>query len=439
MKYDLSIFWFRQDLRIKDNRWLFGCIEESKQVLPLFIFDQNILQSFPQKDNRLWFLVNALQHLEKDLKNIGWNLHIRKWNPEEVLLKFIKKYKVKAIYTNKSYWPYWQKRDFIIKNLCKEIWIDFNIYDDFLLVEPQEIKPTKVFTPYFKKWQTIEKKKILPKIQNINCPKIYIKPQIQIFKYLTYDENKLWEIGFPFKRLQNFDFGNYSESRNLPYIDGSSKLSPYIRFGLISIREVYHRAYKLWAITFVSQLAWRDFWNQIFHHFPETYFLEFQTKRRNIHWQNNEKFFEAWKNWMTWYPIIDAGMRQLKQENWMHNRLRMIVASFLTKDLLIDRRWWERHFANFLLDYDSNLNTGNWQWSASVWADPKPLRIFSPILQAQRFDPHCQYIKKYIPELKNFDNKKILDPLNNNLEYATPIVNHYDNSKLAKTLYYKID
>lgn len=438
MKYWLSIFWFRQDLRIQDNRWLYFCIQQSKQVLPIFVFDENILQNFHDKDNRLWFLVDALQSLDNKLKKIWGNLHIRKWNPEEVFLKFIKKHNVNAIFTNKSYWPYGQKRDFLIAKLCKQYDIDFNIYDDFLLVEPEDIKPTKVFTPYFKRWQQIEKKEILPEIKNINCPKTYIKPRIQIIKYLNYDKNIFWDANFTEQRLKNFNEANYEKNRNFPYIDWTSKLSPYIKFWIISIRQIYHYIKNLnnsWAQTFISQLAWRDFWNHIFINFPETYFLEFQAKRRNIKWQNNNFFFEAWKEWKTWYPIVDAGMRQLKKENWMHNRLRMIVASFLTKDLLIDRKWWERYFADWLLDYDSNLNTGNWQWAASVWADPKPLRIFNPILQAKKFDPNCEYIKKYIPELKNTDNKKILDPLNNDLWYAKPIVNHYENSKIAKNIY----
>ena len=442
MKYWLSIFWFRQDLRIHDNRGLYFCIEQSRQVLPIFVFDDNILKNFPNKDNRLGFLVSALQSLDSKLKNIWWNLHIRKWNPEEVFLKFFKKYKIDAIFTNRSYWPYGSKRDFLIAKLCKQYGIDFNVYDDFLLVEPEQVSPTKVFTPYFKKWQKIDKKEMLPEPKNIDCPKIYIKPRIQIIKYLNYDKIFFWDINFTDQRLKNFNFSNYEDTRNLPYLDWSSRLSPYIRFWIISIRQLYHKVRasdNVWAQTFVSQLAWRDFWNHIFINFPETYFLEFQTKKRDIAWQNNEKLFESWKNWMTWYPIVDAGMRQLKQENRMHNRVRMITSSFLTKDLLIDRRRWERHFANYLLDYDSNLNTWNWQWAASVGADPKPLRIFNPVLQAKRFDSHCEYIKKYIPELRNINAKQILDPLNNNLWYAAPVVNHYERSKLAKTLYYNIN
>jgi deoxyribodipyrimidine photo-lyase len=237
------------------------------------------------------------------------------------------------------------------------------------------------------------------------------------------------------ERLQSFSFWSYDETRNTPSIDWSSKLSPYLRFGLLSPREIYQTAKSLWASTYISELAWREFWQHIFYHFPHSREVEFQEKRRNIAWKNTPEHLDARKNGLTGYPFVDAWMRQLKAENRMHNRVRMVVASFLTKDLLIDRRLWEKHFASLLIDYDTNVNIWNRQRAASVWADPKPLRIFSPMLQSERFDPQCTYIKNRIPELSDMEPEKIHAPLEYDLWYAKPIVDHYERTKLAKIAY----
>ncbi len=241
-------------------------------------------------------------------------------------------------------------------------------------------------------------------------------------------------------RVKEFEFCNYKDTRNFPYIDGSSKMSPYIRFGIISIRQLYNYVVSLGCPdnTYISELAWREFWYHIIHHFPECREIEFQKKRRGLKWENNEEHLEAWKEGRTGYPIVDAGMRQLKEEGWMHGRVRMIVASFLTKDLLIDWRYGDRHFYDYLVDYDENVDIGNWQWSASVGADPKPLRIFNPILQSQRFDPECVYIKKYIPELKCEEIAKIHDPIKHKLNYYEPIVDHYEATQYTKDVYNKL-
>lgn len=247
-------------------------------------------------------------------------------------------------------------------------------------------------------------------------------------------ENSHRSIDWYKKAWSDYEFGQYEQTRNIPGIDGTSKLSPYIRFGLISIRELYRKVQN--NLSYCNELARREFWQHITYYNPQVWFQEFQEQRRGIKWQNNELLFQKRCDGATGYPIVDAAMRQLKQENRMHGRARMIVASFLTKDLLIDWRWWEKHFANYLLDYDANVNIGNWQRSASVWADPKPLRIFNPILQSQRFDPEARYILKYIPELAGQELVAIHDPLKYKLYYNEPIVDHYINSKLAKEIYY---
>ncbi|HEY7535978.1 MAG TPA: deoxyribodipyrimidine photo-lyase, partial [Thermodesulfobacteriota bacterium] len=278
-------------------------------------------------------------------------------------------------------------------------------------------------------------------VKKLNTHKIYINSIEKIKKRLSFSKNTYWPIDFAERRLEEFDFCRYAKTRNFPYIDGTSKLSPYIRFGIVSIRKIYSVVSSLPhnPNTFISELAWREFWYHIMHYFPETRDLEFQEKRRKIKWINNKKWYEAWKEGETGYPIVDAGMRQLKEEGWIHNRVRMIVASFLTKDLLIDWRFGDKHFFNYLVDYDENVDIGNWQWAASVGADPKQLRIFNPILQSERFDPDCKYIKKYITELKNLSCKMIHDPIKYDLPYYNPIVNHYEMSRLAKEIYYKAD
>lgn len=439
--HNLSIFWFRQDLRIEDNLGLIKAINLSKQVLPIFIFDKNILKTNPKSDPRVWFIFDSVEKLNKDLKSLWAYLQVYHWKPQEIIPDLILKYKIDGIFTNRSYWTYWTWRDKLIKEYCIQNWINFYSISDFLLVEPEEIDAYKVFTPYYKKWLWIVQSKniITQKIEKITSPNIELNSLSKIKEEINPWENKYWPINLWEKRLNTLEFNNYDESRNLPYIDWTSMFSTYIRFWILSIRQIYNKLTSLnnsWANTIISELAWREFWQHIIYHFPLAKSMEFQEKRRKIKWQNDTKLFEAWKEWKTWYPIVDAGMRQLKQENWMHNRVRMIVASFLTKDLLIDWRWWEQYFKELLIDYDENVNIWNWQWSASVWADPKPLRIFNPILQSQRFDPECKYITRYVPELKFEPLAAIHDPIKYKLNYHKPIVDHYTNSKIAKQLYF---
>lgn len=440
MKHTTSLFIFRQDLRIHDNNWLIKAISESKNIIPIFIFDENILSRFPKQNKVIWFLINALKELEKELVAKWSYLSIHYWDASKIIPELVKKHSIDAIYRNESYWYNAVTRDVAIQQFCKENDIAYYPTHDYLMVPIDAVPVRKVFTPFYKLWQ--KHLELHPELTHIHTtptkivsPAIDITPRSKIEPHLGGENTTQRSIDFPKKRLQHFDFTTYNDTRNIPSLDWSSKLSPYIRFGILSIREVYQKALNEWAQTYISELAWREFWQHIYYHFPHTRTDEFQEKRQNIVWVNNKTYFEAWKNWMTWYPMVDAWMRQLKAENRMHGRNRMVVASFLTKDLLIDRRWWEKYFAEMLIDYDTNVNIGNWQWSASVWADPKPLRIFSPMLQSERFDPDCTYIKKWIPELEKYSPKEIHNPLENDLWYATPIVNHYEWSKRAKELY----
>jgi len=253
---------------------------------------------------------------------------------------------------------------------------------------------------------------------------------------IVLEEHPYFNIDFWSTRLKSFDFVHYEDYRNDLDKDGTSRLSVYLRFWIFSVREVYLKVRDV-SHTYVSELAWREFWQHINYYFPYTKKYEFQEKRRNIAWRNDKILFEKWCNGETGYPIVDAAMKQLKETNWMHWRARMIVASFLTKDLLIDWRLWEAHFQKYLLDYDENVNFGNWQWSASVWADPKPLRIFSPILQSQKFDKNAKFIRKYLPSLEDEDLKAIHDPIENDLNYIGIIVNHKEAQRLAREEYKK--
>lgn len=440
MKHTTSLFIFRQDLRIHDNKGLVKAIEESENIIPIFVFDEKILSKFPKENKVIWFILDALKKLEKDLVEVWSYLSVYHGDTTKIIPELVKKYSVDAIYRNESYWYNAISRDVIVQQWCKENSIAHYPTHDFMMVPIDAVPVRKVFTPFYKLWQkhleaNPELKKINHKPSNIQSPIIDRNPRSKIEPHLGADKNILWPIDFPLQRLQNFDFTTYNEKRNIPCIDWSSRLSPYIRFGIVSVRELYEKAEKEWASTYISELAWREFWQHIYYHFPHTRTLEFQEKRRNIKRENSEEYFEAWKDGMTGYPMVDAWMRQLKAENRMHGRTRMVVASFLTKDLLIDRRRWEKHFAEYLIDYDTNVNIWNRQRSASVWADPKPLRIFSPMLQSERFDPDCVYIKKWIPELKEYSPKQIHNPLENDLWYAKPIVDHRERSKKAKELY----
>ncbi len=444
MQYKTSLFIFRQDFRIHDNRWFLEAIKLSKEVLPVFIFDENILSWFPIGSPVVWFIYDAVISLDKQLRQKWSYLHICFWKSEEIIKELIETYHIDALFHNESYGYNALQRDIKVKDLCKHYNIAHHAIHDFLIVPIEAIPPRKVFTPFYKLWSTHLNSNpqyiyVLPAPQKITSPQIGIGIEKEnhhtIYQKLHSPKNKFRPVELWKKRIEQFSFATYDDTRNIPSVDWSSKLSPYIRFWLLSPREVYQKAKSVWANIYISELAWREFWQHIFYNFPYSRDLEFQEKRRNMPRKNNPNHFTAWQKWVTGYPLVDAGMRQLATENRMHNRVRMVVASFLTKDLLIDRRWWEKHFANLLIDYDTNVNIWNRQWSASVGADPKPLRIFSPMLQSERFDPECTYIKKRIPELRGIDPKKIHDPLKYDLGYAKPIVDHYERSKLAKQIY----
>lgn len=458
--YQNTLFIFRQDLRTYDNTGLIKAITDSQTVLPIFIFDTTILAQLPPRDKRLHFIMQALKALDHQLRAINSHLTIYHGDPKQIIPQLVTQYTIDAIYRNESYGHGAISRDTWLQDRCRKHAIACHASHDFLLVPIDYTPARKVFTPFYKLRQTYFDHNpvvVQQTIPETSTPQTEGLSRAGLEKLLDIqsinDEKNIWwwshtpwqwqnifsrPVEFWKERLADFDFFRYDETRNFPAIDGSSKLSTYTRFGIISIRELYLVAKKQEAQVYISELAWREFWHHIFFNFPESRTQEFQQKRRYIKRDNNESFFDARKNGMTWYPLIDAGMRQLKAENRMHNRVRMVVASFLTKDLIIDRRRWEKHFADYLLDYDTNVNIGNRQRAASVWADPKPLRIFSPMLQSERFDAECEYIKKRLPELAAASPKEIHAPLDYDLTkywYPKPIIDHYDRSKKAKQRY----
>ncbi|MEN3044481.1 MAG: deoxyribodipyrimidine photo-lyase [Candidatus Hydrothermales bacterium] len=437
--YRRSIYWFKRDLRIEDNGAFFEAHSKSEELIPIFIFIPELLEKFKSNETRLGFVIECVKNLSDEIKSRGGKLFCFYEDPLIVIERLILNYKSDAVFTNRAFSWSVEKIEKKIELLCKEKNIPFHSFCDNFLVDPRSIPYTKVYSAFYKKW---EKRLVLlpyttPKV--IKTPNIK-EPELEdTLNKLKFRPNLYWKISFGFERLEKFDFHQYDKLRNRLDLDGTSKLSPYIRFGVISLRKLCKKALENESKNskFVKELAWREFWYHIKLNFPELNLLEFQEKRRGLNWQNDEKFIKAFMEAKTGYPIVDAAIIQLKEEGWMHNRARMIVANFLTKDLLVDWRIGEKFFMDYLIDYDEVVNVGNWQWCASVGTDPKPLRIFNPIKQAKKFDPEGLFIKKYIPDLKNIPPQMLHDPIKFDLPYYKTIVNHYERALLAKEFYSK--
>jgi len=437
--YPRVIYWFKRDLRIDDNRAFSEACLKAREVIPIFVFIPELLARFKSYDRRLGFIIDALAFLNRKIEARGGRLYCFYDHPEKLFLYLLDKYRPQAIFTNKAFSYSGEDSENKVMEICRKRGIEYKAYTDNFLAPIEKIPYRKIFTYFYKYWKENLNLQACSSPEKINTPLIH-EPQLEALRpKLKYEENPYWAADFFVSRLKEFDFRKYEQNRNRLDTDGTSKLSPYIRFGLVSLREIYKRALKMAGADcqFIKELAWREFWYHIKINFPELKDLEFQEKRRNIEWENNEKFIEAFREAKTGYPIIDASIRQLKSEGWVHNRARMIVASFLTKDLFVDWRIGERFFMEYLLDYDEVVNTGNWQWNASVGPDPRPQRIFNPIIQAEKFDPDGIFIKKYLPELKNLPPYMLHNPLKFNLPYYRPIVNHYARVLKIKQIYLK--
>jgi deoxyribodipyrimidine photo-lyase len=414
----LVIFWFRRDLRLEDNAGLYHALRSGLPVLPVFIFDRNILDKLEDHaDRRVDFIHQQIAHLKQQLHKPGSDLIVKYGNPVEVWKELIKTYTVRQVFTNHDYEPYALHRDESIKQLLASSSVSFHTYKDHCIFEKSEVvkddgAPYTVFTPYSRKWKaklndfylrSYPTEKYFDHFLSVNEPTPLIGLEEMGFEKTN--------AKFPGKEVAQGIIKHYTENRNFPAIAGTSKLGIHFRFGTISIREKVRKA-KMLNETFLNELIWRDFYMMILSHFPHVVNGAFRKEYDRIKWRNNEMEFAAWCEGKTGYPIVDAGMRELNQTGFMHNRVRMIVASFLTKHLLIDWRWGEAYFAEKLLDFDLSANNGGWQWAAGCGTDAAPyFRVFNPALQTEKFDKQLEYIKHWVPEL--------LTPL-----YPQPIVQH---------------
>jgi len=422
----VAVFWFRRDLRLEDNIGLFHALKSGYPVLPLFIFDTDILSHLDDKaDRRVDFIHQALLEINVRLASMGSSICVKIGNPLLVFEQLTQEFDIRTVFTNRDYEPYALKRDYSIEKLLNGKNIKFLTFKDQVIYEWNEVlknngEPYTVFTPYSKIWKQ--------KLSELAYQRYYSENEQNYLQFSAHLPD-LEEIGF-LKTDLTFSaplideniVRNYEQTRNFPAIHGSTELSVHLRFGTVSIRKLVKLALEL-NESWLNELIWREFFISILMHFPYVEKGAFKKKYDEIQWRNNETEFAHWCEGSTGYPIVDAGMRQLNQTGWMHNRVRMIVASFLTKHLLIDWRWGEAYFAQKLIDYDLSANNGNWQWAAGCGCDAAPyFRIFNPAEQTKKFDPELIYIRKWVEELDTFD-------------YPEPIVEHVFARNRALEIY----
>jgi deoxyribodipyrimidine photo-lyase len=402
---EIHIFWFRRDLRLEDNVGLYHALKIGKPVLPIFIFDTEILSRLEDKhDRRVDFIHQIIHALQTELLTFDSSLQVFYDSPEETFRKLIEKHNTIHVYTNHDYEPYAIERDLKIKNILESLGSSFHSFKDQVIFEKSEItkddgKPYTIFTPYSRKWK-----------QNLNAF------HYKAYPVLEYASAFIKTPPFPIPTLNAMGFSKtdisfirpdlpqinllkaYKEQRDFPAIAGTSRLSMHLRFGTISIRKLVQHALQV-SESWLNELIWREFYMMILWHFPHVVNSSFKKEYDLIPWSNNESHFKKWREGKTGFPIVDAGMRELNTTGYMHNRVRMIVSSFLVKDLLIDWRWGEAYFASKLNDFDLSANNGGWQWAAGSGCDAAPyFRIFNPYEQQKKFDPSFAYIKHWLPE-----------------------------------------
>ena len=412
-----AIFWHRRDLRMHDNAGLYKALSKHQHVYPVFVFDQQILQHLPANDQRVLFIYQEIEKLKQAYQELGSDLKVYFGQAEKQIIQLAQEWKVEAVYTNRDYEPQALLRDTAVFEALKKLDIQFIGAKDQVIFEKSEVvkddgKPYNIYTPYARKWKA-----------KLNA--FYLKP----YPTEAYFQNlakvaptpliSLAEMGFETIHTQAFPkaetpisvLKNYHLQRDTPSVAGTSRLSLHLRFGTISIRKLAQEALQT-NEKYLNELIWRDFYQMILFHFPQTVDNAFKPAYDNILWENQETDFKAWCEGKTGYPLVDAGMRELNETGFMHNRVRMVVASFLTKHLLIDWRWGERYFAEKLLDFELASNIGGWQWAAGCGCDAAPyFRVFNPEAQQKKFDPNYLYIKKWVPEFGT-------------PQYVQPIVEH---------------
>ncbi len=418
----ISVFWFRRDLRLRDNTGLRAALQSGCPVLPLFIFDTTITDGLPRDDARVGFIYEQLEGIHRDLSGLGSSLCCRQGTPETVWEQLLEEWNIAGVFCNEDYEPYALGRDKKVETLLSARGISFNLFKDQVIFARDEVmkndgKPYTVYTPYKNKWrQLFSGIRLQPEQSRANSGFLQVMIPFPGLESLGFRKSTL--------RVPDFDLdhlANYPEERDFPERNATSKLGPHLRFGTVSIREVVQRVRD--HEVFLNELIWREFFMQILYHFPAGAKRNFHRRYDGVIWRNNEAEFECWMQGKTGYPLVDAGMRELNATGSMHNRVRMVTASFLCKHLLIDWRWGEAYFALKLLDYELASNNGNWQWAAGTGCDAAPyFRVFNPESQQKKFDPQQTYIRKWIPELDTSD-------------YPKPIVEHAFARERALTTY----
>ena len=400
-----ALFWHRRDLRIDDNKGLFDALKQNEIVHPIFIFDKSILDKLPNNDQRILFIYQEIESLKKSYQNLGSDLWVYYGEPSEIIPKIAQELNCSSVYFNNDYEPYALQRDQEIQVSLNKIKIEFIGKKDHVIFEKNEVlkddgKPYTIFTPYSRKWKANLKEEDLREYSIEKYSGNLVQKQ-QGEASIT-----LEEMGFESKVLHDFPnriakneiLKNYHLSRNFPAVKGTSKLSLHLRFGTISVRKLALIAREQ-NETYLNELIWRDFYQMIIFHFPKSAENSFKAQYDKIIWEKNEVHFDSWCTGKTGYPIVDAGMRELNATGFMHNRVRMVVASFLTKHLLLDWRLGAAYFAEKLLDFELASNTGGWQWAAGCGCDAAPyFRVFNPQAQQEKFDKSFEYIKKWVPE-----------------------------------------
>lgn len=413
----ITLFWFRRDLRIEDNCGLFHALNGKNKVLPIFIFDKEILKKLPKQDARLEMILMSLNTIDLAMKAKKCSVGKFHGTPKAIFIELIKKWRVEKVICNEDYEPYATNRDAEIRGLLEREGVAFEMHKDQVIFAKDEIvkkdgSPYKVYTPFSRKW-----------LERFEDNELKTYPSETLLGNLISDESlpkiNLTDLGFdkstivePKYSFDNKIIDEYEETRNFPSLDSTSRLGSYLRFGIVSVRFLVQKAASRSNNIFLKELIWREFFMQILWHFPHTSHKSFKPQYDRIEWLNNPTDFEKWCKGDTGYPLVDAGMRQLNQTGFMHNRVRMLVGSFLCKHLLIDWRWGEAYFAEKLLDYEMSSNIGNWQWVAGCGVDAAPyFRIFNPSEQVKKFDKELRYIQKWVPNFQEID-------------YPAPMVDH---------------
>jgi deoxyribodipyrimidine photo-lyase len=450
--FKTSVHIFRRDLRLEDNTALMAALSQSERVLPIFIFDKRQLENPYHGKNSFEFMVNSLLVLDQKLKERDAELYFFKGGLNEILNEIISKTEPDALFVNRDYTPFSRRRDDEIAQLCKKKQISFNAYADALLNEPEQVskpdgKPYTVFTPYMKKAkQNTVAEPVHNLYSNYFTGKIDCEYQIENPGELIKNPNpQLLLRGGRKEGLSMLEklssLYDYEKQRNIPSKEGTSLLSAHHKFGTVSVRETHQKILLEFGgdHPLINELYWRDFFTHIVWHFPHVLGNPFKEKYNKIEWENNTLKYEKWCAGETGFPIVDAGMRELVNTGYMHNRVRMVVASFLTKDLHVDWKWGERFFAKHLIDYDPAVNNGNWQWAASTGCDAQPyFRVFNPWSQQLKFDADCKYIKKWVHELSSLTPKQIHILETKDFtegKYPRPIVNHKHEAEIIKQMF----